>query len=68
MIYIKNPIHNVDKERLLLIRMRILLFLDRVHLFKLQNCIIIILSGVLESTYGQDNLVSAGGKSSVNGC
>ena len=66
MIYMHNSIHNGDSERLLLIRMRMLLFPDRIHLLELQNHIIIILNGVLKSMYGQNNLVSAGGKSGVN--
>jgi len=68
MIYMHNSIHNGDSERLLLIRMRMLLFPDRIHLLELQDHIMIIPSSMLESTYSQNDLVGAGGKSSVDGC
>ena len=61
-----NAIHRGDNIQLLLIRTRMFLFPDRIHLLELQNHIIIILNGVLKSMYGQNNLVSAGGKSGVN--
>ena len=45
-----------------------LLFLDRIHLLELQDRIMIILSGMLESAYGQNDLVGVGGESGINGC
>jgi len=66
MIYMHNVIHRGD-NKWLLIRTRMLLFPDRIHLLKLQDRITIILSSMLESAYGQNDLVGTGGESSVNG-
>jgi len=67
-IHMHNVIHRGGSKQLLLIRTRMLLFPDRIHLLELQDRIMIVPSGVLESAYGQNDLVGAGGESGVDNC
>jgi len=67
-IHMHNVIHRGGSKQLLLIRTRMLLFPDRIHLLELQDRIMIVPSGVLESAYGQNDLVGVGGESGVDNC